>query len=215
MDCKRAVHSACTRDNPGFARSRDPLKLFGPLYDRVLCWSLHPKAPWFLGGLSFAESSFFPIPPDVMLAPMALSRPRDWVWLATLTTLASVAGGLFGYLIGWSAMDVLLPWLEDQGYGAPLASAREWFAQWGFWAVFLAGFSPIPYKAFTLSAGGLGMALLPFTLASLVGRGARFYLVSFLMARFGPAAQARLKPAIEWLGWATVVLAVLAYLVLR
>lgn len=191
------------------------MKLFGPLYDRVLSWSRHPKAPWYLGGLSFAESSFFPIPPDVMLAPMALARPERWFRLALITTLASVAGGLLGYLIGWTAMDAVLPWIERMGYGAKLLAAREWFDQWGFWAVFLAGFSPIPYKAFTVTAGGLGMALLPFTIASFIGRGGRFFLVAFLMARFGPAAEAKLKPAIEWLGWGMVAALVLAYLLLR
>lgn len=191
------------------------MKLFGPLYDRVLNWSRHPKAPWYLGGLSFAESSFFPIPPDVMLAPMALARPEHWFRLALITTLTSVAGGLLGYLIGWAAMDAVLPWIERMGYGAKLLAAREWFDQWGFWAVFLAGFSPIPYKAFTITAGGLGMALLPFTIASVIGRGGRFFLVAFLMARFGPAAEAKLKPTIEWLGWGMVAALVLAYLLLR
>jgi len=191
------------------------VKLFGPLYDRVLSWSRHPKAPWYLGGISFAESSFFPIPPDVMLAPMALARPDHWFRLAMITTLTSVAGGLFGYLIGWAAMDAVLPWIERMGYGPKLANARDWFEQWGFWAVFLAGFSPIPYKAFTVTAGGLGMALLPFTIASFIGRGGRFFLVAFLMARFGPAAEAKLKPAIEWLGWGMVAALVAAYLLLR
>ena len=191
------------------------MKIFGPLYDRVLSWSRHPKAPWYLGGISFAESSFFPIPPDVMLAPMALARPDRWFRLAMITTLTSVAGGLLGYLIGWAAMDAVLPWIERTGYGAQLASAREWFDQWGYWAVFLAGFSPIPYKAFTVTAGGLGMALLPFTIASFIGRGGRFFLVAFLMARFGPAAEAKLKPAIEWLGWGMVVALLGAYLLLR
>lgn len=191
------------------------MKLFGPLYDRVLVWSRHPKATWFLGGLSFAESSFFPIPPDVMLAPMALAKPHNWFRLAMLTTVTSVLGGLFGYLIGWAAMDMVMPWVERVGYAHHLARAQLWFEQWGFWAVLLAGFSPIPYKAFTITAGGVGMALLPFTLASFIGRGGRFFLVAFLMARFGPAAEAKLKPAIEWLGWGTVALAALAYLLLR
>jgi membrane protein YqaA with SNARE-associated domain len=150
-----------------------------------------------------------------MLAPMALARPKSWFRLALLTTLTSVLGGLLGYLIGWAAMDAVMPWVERMGYAPKLAHAQVWFEQWGFWAVLLAGFSPIPYKAFTITAGGLGMALLPFTLASFIGRGGRFFLVAFLMARFGPAAEAKLKPAIEWLGWGTVALAAIAYLVLR
>jgi membrane protein YqaA with SNARE-associated domain len=199
----------------GFVSTARFMKLFGPLYHRVLAWSRHPKAPWFLGCLSFAESSFFPIPPDVMLAPMALARPKSWFRLALLTTLTSVLGGLLGYLIGWAAMDAVMPWVERMGYAPKLAHAQVWFEQWGFWAVLLAGFSPIPYKAFTITAGGLGMALLPFTLASFIGRGGRFFLVAFLMARFGPAAEAKLKPPNEWLGWGTVALAAIAYLVLR
>jgi membrane protein YqaA with SNARE-associated domain len=191
------------------------VKLFGPLYDRVLALSRHPKAPWYLGGLSFAESSFFPIPPDVMLAPMTLAKPDQWFRLALITTLTSVAGGLLGYFIGWAAMDAVLPWIERVGYGAKLTQAQGWFERWGFWAILLAGFSPIPYKAFTIAAGGVGMALLPFTIASIIGRGGRFFLVAFLMARFGPAAEAKLKPMIEWLGWGAVALAVVAYLVLR
>ena len=191
------------------------MKIFSPLYLRAMQWA-HPRhAPWFLGVMSFAESSFFPIPPDVMLAPMALARPKSWFRLALLTTLTSVLGGLLGYLIGWAAMDAVMPWVERMGYAPKLAHAQLWFEQWGFWAVLLAGFSPIPYKAFTITAGGLGMALLPFTLASFIGRGGRFFLVAFLMARFGPAAEAKLKPAIEWLGWGTVALAAIAYLVLR
>ena len=205
-----------TRDNPQFlSRQTHTVKLFGPLYDRVLNWSRHPKAPWYLGGLSFAESSFFPIPPDVMLAPMALAQPKAWWRLALITTLASVAGGLFGYFIGWIAMDAVLPWIERVGYGAKLAQAQGWFERWGFWAILLAGFSPIPYKAFTIAAGGVGMALFPFTIASIIGRGGRFFLVAYLMARFGPAAEAKLKPMIEWLGWGAVALALLIYLVFR
>lgn len=191
------------------------LKLFGPLYDRVMGWSRHPKAFWYLGGLSFAESSFFPIPPDVMLAPMSLATPSRWWRLALWTTVTSVAGGLFGYLLGAMALDALAGWLAAAGLSESVALAKRWFDEWGFWAVFLAGFSPIPYKAFTIAAGGMSMALLPFVLASVLGRGARFFLVAWLLARFGPALEPRLRPFMEWLGWGTVALAVLAYLLLR
>jgi membrane protein YqaA with SNARE-associated domain len=126
-----------------------------------MTWAAHRHAPWYLGGLSFAESSFFPIPPDVMLAPMSLARTdRAW-WYATLTTVASVVGGLFGYLIGMLAIDAVLPLLVDAGYGSRYDQAIAWFAEWGVWVVFIAGFSPIPYKLFTISAGASAMALLP------------------------------------------------------
>ncbi|MGC8731149.1 MAG: YqaA family protein [Halothiobacillaceae bacterium] len=190
------------------------MRLFGAMYDRVIGWSGHPRAPWFLGGLSFAESSFFPIPPDVLLAPMCVARPPAWWRLALLTTLASVVGGLFGYLLGALFLDLLTPWIEQMGYASAMEQARAWFAAWGFWAVFLAGFSPIPYKAFTITAGALGMPLIPFVLASLCGRGGRFFLVAWLMARFGAAFEARLRPFMEWLGWGLVAVVGLAYVLM-
>lgn len=190
------------------------MKIFSPLYERVIRWSSHPRAPWLLGGMSFAESSFFPVPPDVLLAPMCVAKPQRWWRLAWLTTLASVLGGLFGYLLGALFFDLLNPWIERMGYASALAKARAWFTEWGFWAVLLAGFSPIPYKAFTLTAGALGMPLLPFVLASLIGRGGRFFLVAGLMARLGAAFEARLKPFMEWLGWGLVVVVGLAYLLI-
>jgi len=180
------------------------MKLFSLLYARTMKWSRHPKAPWYLGAVSFVESSFFPVPPDVMLAPMCLANPgRAWRY-ALLTTLTSVAGGLFGYLIGLLAMDALQPWLEQAGYGASYETAVRWFGEWGIWAVFVAGFSPIPYKVFTLAAGALSMAVLPFALASLVGRGLRFFLVAGLMAWGGARMESLLHRYVDRLGWATV-----------
>lgn len=184
------------------------MKLFSPLYRRAMAWSRHPHAPWYLCGMSFAESSFFPVPPDVMLAPMSLANPaRAWRF-ALLTTLSSVAGGLLGYLIGMFAMDVIQPWLQASRYWPAYQTAVEWFGQWGFWAIFIAGFSPIPYKVFTIAAGALSMALLPFTVASLIGRGLRFFLVAGLMAWGGARMEALLHRYIDRLGWATVVLVV-------
>ena len=185
------------------------MRIFSPLYQRAMQWSRHRHAPWYLGGLSFAESSFFPIPPDVMLAPMSLANPsRAWRF-AMITTLASVAGGLFGYLIGHYAFDMIEPWLRTTKYWASYEVAVDWFGRWGFWAVFIAGFSPIPYKVFTIAAGALSMALLPFTLASLIGRGARFFLVAGLMAWGGARMEAVLHRYVDRLGWATVTLVVI------
>ena len=101
----------------------------------------------YLSGLSFAESSFFPIPPDVMLAPMSMAQPgRAWRY-AALTTLASVLGGLLGYLIGYYAFDLIQPWLQESHYWSKYLVAREWFEEWGFWAILVAGFSPIPTRS--------------------------------------------------------------------
>jgi len=129
------------------------MRLFGPLYDRVLSWAKHPHAERYLGGLSFAESSFFPIPPDVMLAPMCIAnRPRAWRF-ATITTLTSLAGGVAGYAIGYFLFEAIEPWLHSMGYWPAYLRGKEWFDTWGIGAVFVAGFSPIPYKIFTISAG--------------------------------------------------------------
>lgn len=191
------------------------MKIFSPLYARAMRWSRHRHAPWYLGGLSFAESSFFPIPPDVMLAPMSLARPERAVWFATLTTLTSVAGGIFGYLIGLFAFELVAPLVEGGRYTEPFDLAKAWFAEWGFLAVLAAGFSPIPYKIFTITAGVLSMAFLPFVLASIVGRGARFYLVAGLMAWGGEAMEAKLHRWVDWLGWLTVAVVVLIVAVYR
>ncbi len=191
------------------------MRLFGRLYERVMQWARHPHAEWYLGGLSFAESSFFPVPPDVMLAPMALARPERAWRLATLTTVASVLGGLAGYVIGVFAFELVEPLLSRVGYGDQYREVVSWFDTWGVWVVFVAGFSPIPYKLFTISAGALGMALLPFLLASTVGRGARFFIVAGLMYWGGARMEAALRRYVDAIGWAVVALAVLAYGVYR
>jgi membrane protein YqaA with SNARE-associated domain len=189
------------------------LKIFEPLYDRVMGWSRHRHATRYLAALSFAESSFFPVPPDVMLAPMAAARPREGMRLAALTTVFSVLGGLLGYLLGVLAFELVAPWIVRAGYGDSLELAKEWFAVWGVWVVLIAGFSPIPYKLFTLTAGALAMPLLPFVLASVVGRGSRFFAVGLLMAWLGPQADRHLRPYMERLGWLTVAILVLAILI--
>ncbi|CUB05359.1 MAG: DedA family protein [Tepidiphilus sp.] len=191
------------------------MKIFSSLFARTMRWSRHPHAPWYLALLSFAESSFFPVPPDVMLAPMAMAAPRRAWALALLTTVASVLGGLFGYAIGYFAFAGIRPWLEGSSYWEPYLQARAWFDAWGAWAVFIAGFSPIPYKVFTIAAGVAQMALLPFTLASLVGRGARFFLVAALMRWGGERMEARLHRIIDRLGWASVAALLLAYALYR
>jgi len=188
------------------------MKIFSPLFELVLRWSRHPKAPWYLAGLSFAESSFFPIPPDFMLMPMVVAQPRKAWSLATLTTIFSVLGGLAGYLIGVFAIEMIEPLLERYGYWDAYSLARQWFQEWGFWAVLIAGFSPIPYKVFTIAAGAMGMAVLPFTLASIVGRASRFYLVAGLLYWGGERIEHTLRRYVDLLGWLSVVLVILAYL---
>ncbi len=187
--------------------------IFSAMYDRVMRWSRHQHAPWYLGGLSFAESSFFPIPPDVMLAPMSMAQPRQAWWFASLTTLASVLGGLLGYAIGHFFFGLIEPLVVEGGrYAEPFAATEAWFQEWGVWAIFIAGFSPIPYKLFTISAGVLHMALVPFVIASVVGRGARFFLVAALMAWGGERMEGVLRDYVDRIGWIMVLLAVLILL---
>ena len=188
------------------------MKLFSPLYSKAMIWSRHRHAPWYLGAMSFAESSFFPVPPDVMLAPMSLANPRRAWWFALLTALTSVAGGLFGYTIGYFAIDAIMPWLQSSSYWPASQTAVAWFGRWGVWAVFVAGFSPIPYKVFTIAAGALSMAVLPFALASFIGRGMRFFLVATLMAWGGERMEALLHRYVDRIGWATVGVILLAAL---
>ena len=187
------------------------MRLFSLMYDKAMVWAAHRHAPWYLAGLSFAESSFFPIPPDVMLAPMALARPaRAWRY-ALLTTVASVLGGILGYGIGLFAFESVEPLIRDAGYWEHYEQARAWFAEWGFWAVFLAGFSPIPYKIFTITAGVTAMAFLPFVVASVIGRGARFCLVACLMAWGGERMERLLRRYVDRIGWLLVAAAAILY----
>lgn len=191
------------------------MKIFSGLFQRAMTWARLPNAPWYLGALSFAESSFFPIPPDVMLAPMSLANPNKAWRFALITTVASVLGGLLGYLIGITMFDVIEPHLKTSHYWEAYLTAVAWFKEWGFWAIFIAGFSPIPYKVFTIAAGTLSMALIPFTLASLIGRGLRFFMVAGLMKWGGPGMEAKLQQYVDRIGWATVALVVVGVLLYR
>lgn len=191
------------------------MKLFTRLYDKVLLWAEHPHAVRYLAALSFAESSFFPIPPDVMLAPMTLAQPARGWRLALITTVASVLGGIGGYLIGWVAIDAVLPWLSSLGYADAYERAREWFDAWGIWAIFAAGFTPIPFKIFTIAAGALQMFLPGFIVGAMIGRGARFFLVAGLIVLGGPRMAERLRRYVDTIGWITVVLLAVALVYLR
>ncbi|AWL11024.1 Undecaprenyl-diphosphate phosphatase [Saliniradius amylolyticus] len=192
------------------------MRIFQFCYDQSLKWAAHRHAPYYLGSMSFAESVFFPIPPDVMLMPMTLAKPQKAWFYALLTTLTSVLGGILGFVLGWFAYDSLLqPLIIEWGYQDKLDQAVNWFESYGIWVVFLAGFSPIPYKVFTISAGMLQMAFLPFLLASAIGRGMRFYLVAALMRWGGAAMATKLRDYVDAIGWSTVILASLAYLLLR
>jgi len=184
------------------------MKVFGPLYERVLDGARHQYAERYLAALSFAESSFFPIPVDVMLAPMCLAKRKNAWRYAIIATVFSVLGGLAGYAIGVGIFEVIEPWLADSHYWSAYQTSREWFDTYGVWAIFVAGFSPIPYKVFTIAAGVAALSLPGFFLASVVGRGARFFLVSGIVVLGGDRLESTLRKYVEGLGWAVVVLAV-------
>lgn len=191
------------------------MKFFSYLYNKTILWSQHRHAPYYLAGVSFAESSFFPIPPDVMLLSMGLAHP-DRAWRnAFIATLFSVVGGLFGYVIGHFGIELMKPYLEVMGLSQSYQQVVSWFQQYGIWIIFIAGFSPIPYKLFTVAAGALSMAVLPFTLASIVGRGMRFYLVSFILHRYGSKLHQGLQKYMDWIGWGVVILFLILFAVYK
>lgn len=192
------------------------MKIFSALYEWTLKWAEHKFAPRVLAILTFAESVFFPIPPDVLLAPMVMAQ-RDKAWrFATITTIASVLGGIVGYGLGYLMFE---PWIQplitEFGYQARFDKSMLWFSEWGVWVVFIAGFSPIPYKLFTVSAGFLSMAFIPFLLASAIGRGMRFFLVAGIIRWGGAPMEKKLKQWVDALGWLVVSGIIITYIATR
>lgn len=156
------------------------------LYDRVIALAASPNAAWWLAVIAFAESSFFPIPPDVLLVPMALARPeRSWRY-ALICTTASVLGGMLGYLIGYALFDLIArPLLDLYHYGAAFEQFRARFAENGVYLILIKGLLPIPFKIVTIASGVASVNFLAFVAACVVTRGARFYLLAGLVRRFG------------------------------
>ncbi len=189
--------------------------MFVRLYDRVIEWAAHRRAPAILSVLSFTESSFFPIPPDVMLMPMCLAKPKRAWFYAMVCTLASVLGGMAGYLIGKLAFGWIEPWLMASHYADTFTNAVEAFDTWGFWYILLAGFTPIPYKVFTISAGVVGMPFYAFIGGSMVGRGGRFFLVAALIRLGGEKLAGRLRKYVDLIGWLTILAAAVIFAILK
>jgi membrane protein YqaA with SNARE-associated domain len=180
------------------------MKIFSYLYDKTIGWSAHRHAPYYLAGLSFIESSFFPMPPDVMLISMGLASPRK-AWLyAWITTLFSVIGGMFGYLLGLYFIEFIQPYLLASSYASSYAQVQYWFNEYGVWMVIIAGFTPLPYKIFTVTAGAMHMAFLPFVIGSVIGRGVRFFLLSGVIFFAGARIEAQLRRFIDIMGWALI-----------
>lgn len=191
------------------------MKIFGAMYDKTMEWSKHRFAAFGLSFVSFIEAIFFPIPPDVMLIPMSMSTPKSAVKFALYTAIASVVGGVIGYTIGYYVTDWVQSIVQQWGYGAHWEKAVSWFEEWGVLVVFVAGFSPIPYKVFTICGGVMQMAFFPFVATAFISRLARFLLVAKLAAWGGEKFAAKLRKSIEVIGWSVVVLAVIAYFILK
>jgi membrane protein YqaA with SNARE-associated domain len=173
------------------------------LYNWCVDAAGRPYAAWLMGAISFVESSFFPLPPDAMLIPMSLARPdRSWFY-AHICTLTSVAGGVLGYLIGAVLYDSVGLWLiQLYGYGDKVEAFREAYAQYGAWIILLKGLTPIPYKIVTITSGFAGYNFMMFVLLSFIARGIRFYMLAFLLNRYGPQARTIIE---ERLGlWVTL-----------
>ncbi|KTD19518.1 DedA family protein [Legionella israelensis] len=191
------------------------MKFFSTLYQKTIAWSQHRHAPYYLAAVSFAESSFFPIPPDVMLLSMGLAKPEKAWQYALITTLFSVIGGILGYCIGWFSIKFIYTYLVYFHYEDSYQQVVSWFQYYGVWMIFLAGFSPIPYKLFTIAAGALQMAFFPFLLASIIGRGLRFYLVSTIMYLYGAKLHNGLGKYIDVIGWSSVIVFVIVFLIMK
>jgi len=186
------------------------------LYGHVLALSSRPNAPLWLAVISFAEASFFPIPPDVLLIPMALARPqRAWL-LALVCTVASVAGGALGYFIGYALFEILAtPLLHAYHYEAAFARFKDSYAEYGLWVILLKGITPIPYKIVTIASGAASFNFAIFMAASLVTRGARFFLVAGLLHYFGEPIRNFIERRLGWVLLAILIGIVGGVLVLK
>jgi membrane protein YqaA with SNARE-associated domain len=196
----------------------EPRSLLRRCYDWCLAAAHKPHALWSMSAVAFAESSFFPLPPDLMLIPMSLARPSRAYVLAAWCTVASVLGGVAGYGIGALLYDSVGAWLiQLYGYADKIEAFRSAYAQWGAWIILLKGLTPIPYKVVTITSGFAGYSLGLFVVFSLITRGTRFFVLAFLLHRYGEQARHIIERQLGWwtLGLAaTVVLGMVAALYL-
>ena len=177
------------------------------LYDWTMRIAETRGATKALAGVSFAESSFFPIPPDVLLIPITIARPRSWISIATICTVASILGAFLGYAIGAFLFEaVAQPILDFYGKGDSFEKLTAWYDEWGGWAVLAAALTPFPYKVITIFSGAVGFNLVTFTIVSIIGRAGRFFLVAWLCARYGAPVRTFIE---KYLGILTIAFMVL------
>ncbi len=186
------------------------------LYDRVLALAASRRAPLWLALVSFAESSFFPVPPDALLVPMALARPERAYRLAMICTLASVAGGILGYWIGYGLYDTVAgPLIRFYHYEAAADAFVQRFQEYGLWVILIKGLTPIPYKIVTITSGLAHFNFGVFIAASVVTRGARFFLLAFLLRRFGAPVRAFIEQRLTLVTTVTALGIVFGFVVLK
>ena len=183
------------------------MKIFTTAYEYILNFSNKEKATKYLYGLSFIESFIFPIPPDVLLAPIALTKKYSWLKIAFNTTVFSVLGGLVGYVIGLYLYE--LSFLNKIIDEKTFLEVKRLFNEHGIIIIIIAGFTPLPFKAFTITAGYMSLSILPFLLASFIGRALRFFLVAGLFHYFGIKVANKIKNYFEYLGW--IIISILIY----
>lgn len=193
------------------------MKIFAPMYQRALGWSRHPRAPMFLTGLSFVEAIIFPVPPEVMLAPMSLAQPKRALWFATLSLIGSIAGAVIGYLLGHYAFEIMRPMFESLGMIHGIESGIETIktkmaeSPWAvFWLLVAGGFAPIPMKVFTWASGVVGVPWVPYLAAMAIGRGKRVFLVAIAIRLGGERAERALNRYVEPIGWAAMAFLLVA-----
>lgn len=186
------------------------------LYRRVLALAAHPQARVWLFVIAFAESSVFPIPPDVILAPMAVARPDRWVSSALICTLGSALGGVVGYAIGWGLYEAVgVPIIEFYRLHDAYERFRTLYLAYDWLVVAIAGFTPIPYKLATIASGAVRMGIVPFVVASVLSRGARFAMVALVAAKLGPPVLAVIERRLALLTIAFLALLVGGFVVVR
>jgi membrane protein YqaA with SNARE-associated domain len=186
------------------------------LYDRVLLLAASPRAPFWLAAIAFAESSFFPVPPDLLLVPMAVARPERAFRYAAICTVASVVGGMLGYLIGYALFDVLArPLLHFYHYEDAFAAFQARFREYGVYIILVKGLTPIPYKIVTIASGAARLDFALFVAASIVTRGARFFLIALLLRLFGERVRGFIEERLPLVLGVTAVFIVLGFVALK
>ena len=184
------------------------------IYDKMLALSEAKTAMFFLFLVAFAESSFFPIPPDLLLIPLVLATPNKAFKIAGYATVASVLGGYFGYAIGYFAYDTIAPHLS-QSFINGVAKFSGWYNELGAWIVFFAGITPFPYKIITIASGVTHLDLAVFTVASVLARGIRFFLIAVLLWKWGAPMEKWIQKNLGWLSILFFVLLVGGFLILK